>query len=135
MSADAPARLERSRVARSATTASPQRKQAYRRWQQAPQFRPIQASRPRGLEVLLSAESSTLAESVPLPRFGSLLTAADLGDNVRVSQWSDMFAGPYGLIYDYSIEREWLMRDVGRDGWGIDVCALLASRSVIGGDK
>jgi hypothetical protein len=30
-------------------------------------FRPIQASRPGGLEVLLSAESSTLAKSVHFP--------------------------------------------------------------------
>jgi hypothetical protein len=42
----------------------------------------------------------------------ALLTAADLGDNVRVSHWSDMFAGPYGLIYDYLIEREWLQISV-----------------------
>ncbi len=62
----------------------------------------------------------------------SLLTAADLGDNVRVSHWSDMFAGPYGLIYDYSIEREWLMRAVGRAVSGIDMSVLYASMEVIG---
>ena len=43
-----------------------------------------------------------------------------------------MFAGPYGLIYDYSIEREWLMRAVGRAVWGIDMSVLYASMEVIG---
>jgi hypothetical protein len=51
---------------------------------------------------------------------------------VRVSHWSDVFAGPYGLIYDYSIERESLMRAVGRAVWGIDMSVLYTSMEVIG---
>jgi SAM-dependent methyltransferase len=65
-------------------------------------------------------------------RFDALLTQLTSGDNVRLSRWSDMFAGPYGLIYDYSIEREWLMRAVGRAVWGIDMSVLYASVEAIG---
>jgi ubiquinone/menaquinone biosynthesis C-methylase UbiE len=43
-----------------------------------------------------------------------------------------MFAGSYGLIYDFCIEREWLMRAVGRDVWGIDMSVLYASMEAIG---
>jgi SAM-dependent methyltransferase len=43
-----------------------------------------------------------------------------------------MFAGSYGVIYDYAIEREWLMRAIGRAVWGIDMSVLYASIGSIG---
>jgi SAM-dependent methyltransferase len=33
-------------------------------------------------------------------------------------------AGPYGALYDFCIERPWLMRKVGRIIWGVD-CSVL----------
>jgi ubiquinone/menaquinone biosynthesis C-methylase UbiE len=36
-------------------------------------------------------------------------------------------AGPFGAAYDFYIEREWLMRAIGRAVWGIDLAVLYAS--------
>jgi SAM-dependent methyltransferase len=43
-----------------------------------------------------------------------------------------MCHGSYGVIYDFCIEREWLMRAVGRAVWGIDLSVLYASLQAIG---
>jgi SAM-dependent methyltransferase len=68
----------------------------------------------------------------PRGRGGFVLMFAALGDNVRVSHWSNMFAGSYGVIYDFCIERERLMRAVGRAVWGIDMSVLYASMEAVG---
>jgi uncharacterized protein (DUF427 family) len=48
---------------------------------ETPGLRPIQASRPSSLEVLLSAESTTLAESVPFPTEACFAAEARLGSS------------------------------------------------------
>jgi ubiquinone/menaquinone biosynthesis C-methylase UbiE len=40
-------------------------------------------------------------------------------------------AGPFGAVYDFYIEREWLSRIVGRVCWGIDVRPLYASMRAV----
>jgi SAM-dependent methyltransferase len=42
-------------------------------------------------------------------------------------------AGPFGFVYDFYIEREWLSRVIGRLVWGIDVGPFYASMQAIGG--
>jgi hypothetical protein len=41
-------------------------------------------------------------------------------------------AGPFGAVYDFYIEREWLSRIVGRAVWGVDVSPMYASMSSVG---
>jgi ubiquinone/menaquinone biosynthesis C-methylase UbiE len=40
-------------------------------------------------------------------------------------------AGPFGAVYDFYIERDWLMRLIGRVVWGIDASVLYASMEAI----
>jgi SAM-dependent methyltransferase len=40
-------------------------------------------------------------------------------------------AGPFGAVYDFYIERPWLMRAVGRAVWGIDASVLYTSMAAI----
>lgn len=40
-------------------------------------------------------------------------------------------AGPFGAVYDFYIERDWLMRLIGRVVWGIDASVLYASMDAI----
>jgi ubiquinone/menaquinone biosynthesis C-methylase UbiE len=40
-------------------------------------------------------------------------------------------AGPFGAVYDFYIERDWLMRLIGRVVWGIDASALYTSMEAI----
>jgi ubiquinone/menaquinone biosynthesis C-methylase UbiE len=49
-----------------------------------------------------------------------------------VARLANICAGPYGPIYDFCIEREWLMRPVARLVWGIDMEPLYASMDAIG---
>jgi SAM-dependent methyltransferase len=55
-----------------------------------------------------------------------------VSENVRVSRAPNFCVGSYGVIYDFCIEREWLMRAVGRAVWGIDMSVLYASMGAIG---
>jgi ubiquinone/menaquinone biosynthesis C-methylase UbiE len=41
-------------------------------------------------------------------------------------------AGPFGAVYDFYIEREWLSRLVGRAVWGVDVSPMYASMDSVG---
>lgn len=40
-------------------------------------------------------------------------------------------AGPFGVLYDFYIERPWLMRAIGRTVWGIDASVLYTSMEPI----
>ncbi len=40
-------------------------------------------------------------------------------------------AGPFGGVYDFYIERDWLMRLIGRVVWGIDASVLYTSMDAI----
>jgi ubiquinone/menaquinone biosynthesis C-methylase UbiE len=40
-------------------------------------------------------------------------------------------AGPFGAVYDFYIERDWLMRLIGRVAWGIDASVLYRSMEAI----
>jgi ubiquinone/menaquinone biosynthesis C-methylase UbiE len=40
-------------------------------------------------------------------------------------------AGPFGAVYDFYIERDWLMRLIGRVVWGIDASVLYTSMEAI----
>jgi len=40
-------------------------------------------------------------------------------------------AGPFGAVYDFYIERDWLMRLIGRVVWGIDASVLYTSMDAI----
>ena len=42
-----------------------------------------------------------------------------------------MCAGPFGAVYDFYIERAWLMRLIGRVVWGIDASVLYTSMEAI----
>jgi ubiquinone/menaquinone biosynthesis C-methylase UbiE len=44
---------------------------------------------------------------------------------------ANICAGPYGPVYDFCIEREWLMRPVARLVWGIDMTPLYSSMQAI----
>ncbi len=44
-----------------------------------------------------------------------------------MTRLANICAGPYGRIYDFCIEREWLMRPVARLVWGIDMGPLYSS--------
>jgi SAM-dependent methyltransferase len=46
-------------------------------------------------------------------------------------QVPNVCAGPFGALYDFYIERPWLMRAVGRVVWGIDASVLYASMGAI----
>jgi len=49
-----------------------------------------------------------------------------------MSRTPNFCVGLYGVIYDFCIEREWLMRAVARAVWGIDMSVLYASMEAIG---
>jgi ubiquinone/menaquinone biosynthesis C-methylase UbiE len=55
-----------------------------------------------------------------------------LSENARVSRSPNFCAGSYGVIYDFCIERERLMRAVGLAAWGIDMSVFYASMEAIG---
>jgi SAM-dependent methyltransferase len=57
---------------------------------------------------------------------------AAVSENACVSRSPNFCVGLYGAIYDFSIEREWLMRAVARAVWGIDMSVLYASMEAIG---
>ncbi len=42
-----------------------------------------------------------------------------------------MCVGPFGAVYDFYIERDWLMRLIGRVVWGIDASVLYTSMDAI----
>ncbi len=44
---------------------------------------------------------------------------------------ANICAGPFGLAYDFYIERPWLMQRIGRAVWGIDATVLYASMQPI----
>jgi Methyltransferase domain len=73
--------------------------------------------------------SSGRRACVPLP---SVITALHVSENVRVSRSPNFCAGSYGAIYDFCVERERLMRAVGRAVCGIDMSVLYASMEAIG---
>ncbi len=41
-------------------------------------------------------------------------------------------AGPFGAVYDFYIERRWLMSLIGRVVWGIDASILYRSMEPVG---
>jgi ubiquinone/menaquinone biosynthesis C-methylase UbiE len=48
-----------------------------------------------------------------------------------VAESVNVCAGPFGAVYDFYIEREWLVRVIGRVVWGIDASVLYTSMEVI----
>ena len=50
----------------------------------------------------------------------------------RTGEPRNQCAGPFGAVYHFYIEREWLMRFIGRLVWGIDVSVVYASFAAIG---
>jgi ubiquinone/menaquinone biosynthesis C-methylase UbiE len=48
-----------------------------------------------------------------------------------VERTANICAGPIGALYDFYIEREWLMGLIGRAVWGIDASVLYASMEPI----
>jgi ubiquinone/menaquinone biosynthesis C-methylase UbiE len=48
-----------------------------------------------------------------------------------VTRPANICAGPYGLIYDFCIERKWLMRVVARLTWGVDLTRLYSTMNAI----
>lgn len=48
-----------------------------------------------------------------------------------MARLANICAGPYGPIYDFCVEREWLMRPVARLVWGIDMAPLYSSMDAI----
>jgi ubiquinone/menaquinone biosynthesis C-methylase UbiE len=68
---------------------------------------------------------------VRLP-FAKAGPAAMRDDSDEVNRTPNICAGPFGGLYDFYIEREWLMRLVGRAIWGIDASVLYASMDPIG---
>jgi ubiquinone/menaquinone biosynthesis C-methylase UbiE len=50
---------------------------------------------------------------------------------MNVSQVPNICAGPFGALYDFYIEREWLMCAIGRVVWGVDLSCLYASMHAI----
>ena len=49
-----------------------------------------------------------------------------------MSRTPNFCVGLYGVIYDFCIEREWLMCAVARAVWGIDMSVFYASMEAIG---
>jgi ubiquinone/menaquinone biosynthesis C-methylase UbiE len=47
------------------------------------------------------------------------------------SDTPNLCAGPFGAVYDFYIERDWLMRLIGRVVWGIDASVLYTSMEAI----
>jgi ubiquinone/menaquinone biosynthesis C-methylase UbiE len=45
---------------------------------------------------------------------------------------ANICAGPYGPIYDFCVEREWLMRPLARLVWGIDMAPLYSTMDAVG---
>ncbi len=45
---------------------------------------------------------------------------------------SNVCAGPFGVAYDFYIERPWLSQLIGRAVWGVDLAPLYASMDAIG---
>lgn len=52
-------------------------------------------------------------------------------ETLSVARPANICAGPYGPIYDFCIEREWLMRGVARLVWGADLGLLYESMAAI----
>jgi ubiquinone/menaquinone biosynthesis C-methylase UbiE len=48
-----------------------------------------------------------------------------------VGRTPNICAGPFGMIYDFYVERPWLMQVVGRTLWGIDVSVLYDSMGLL----
>jgi ubiquinone/menaquinone biosynthesis C-methylase UbiE len=48
-----------------------------------------------------------------------------------VAEAPNICAGPFGAVYDFYIERPWLMRLIGRVVWGIDASVLYASMAPV----
>jgi SAM-dependent methyltransferase len=62
----------------------------------------------------------------------SIRKSLPVSEDVRVSRSPNFCIGSYGVIYDFCVERERLMRVVGRAVWGIDMSVLYASLDAIG---
>lgn len=54
-----------------------------------------------------------------------------MGKNMSVSEVPNICAGPFGALYDFYIEREWLMCAIGRAVWGVDLSGLYRSMNAI----
>jgi ubiquinone/menaquinone biosynthesis C-methylase UbiE len=53
-------------------------------------------------------------------------------DSNQVNRTPNICAGPFGGLYDFYIEREWLMRRIGWAVWGMDASVLYESMAAIG---
>src|ERR1039458_4811399 len=49
------------------------------------------------------------------------------GENPRARRSPNVCAGPFGLLYDFYVERPRLMRAIGRTVWGVEAAVLYAS--------
>jgi ubiquinone/menaquinone biosynthesis C-methylase UbiE len=49
----------------------------------------------------------------------------------RAQSSPNVCAGPFGAVYDFYIEHDWLMRLIGRVVWGIDASVLYTSMEAI----
>lgn len=52
---------------------------------------------------------------------------------VRMGTAANICAGPFGVLYDFYIERPWLMQLIGRAVWGINASVLYAAMEDIAG--
>jgi len=50
-----------------------------------------------------------------------------------VDRTPNICAGPFGALYDFYIERPWLMKAIGRTVWGIDASVLYDSMEPLAG--
>jgi ubiquinone/menaquinone biosynthesis C-methylase UbiE len=60
-----------------------------------------------------------------------LMTSPGASRGTGTQSSPNVCAGPFGAVYDFYIERDWLMRLIGRVVWGIDASVLYTSMDAI----
>jgi SAM-dependent methyltransferase len=48
-----------------------------------------------------------------------------------MAEVTNVCAGPFGVLYDFYIERPWLAQAIGRAAWGIDIAPLYRSMAAL----
>lgn len=69
-------------------------------------------------------------QGVESPKLVSMASSGT-SRSARAHSSPNVCAGPFGAVYDFYIERDWLMRLIGRVVWGIDASLLYASMDAI----
>jgi ubiquinone/menaquinone biosynthesis C-methylase UbiE len=60
-----------------------------------------------------------------------LMTSPGASRGTGTQTSPNVCAGPFGAVYDFYTERDWLMRLIGRVVWGIDASVLYTSMDAI----